>query len=60
MTGSAHTLITPYWVKALGKNTLQARQVSARGGLLQCTLSGDRVALDGQAITYLRGEIWIA
>jgi len=40
-----------------GQTSLHARQVSARGGELWCTLAGDRVKIAGQAVRYLRGEI---
>ncbi|MDH3650955.1 MAG: PhzF family phenazine biosynthesis protein [Saprospiraceae bacterium] len=59
VTGSAHTLLTPYWAARLGKRTLTAKQLSARGGDLICTLVGDRVKISGQARTYLQGEITI-
>lgn len=57
VTGSAHTLMTTYWSGRLGKDRLTARQVSAREGLLTCTHMGDRVLLEGQAVTYMRGYI---
>ena len=57
VTGSAHTLMTPYWAKRLGKNILHAQQLSKRKGNLQCTLEGERVKLMGAAKTYLQGEI---
>lgn len=59
VTGSAHTTLMPYWAKKLGKNTLIARQLSARGGLLHCEYLGDRVAISGQGVTYLRGSIFV-
>lgn len=59
VTGSAHTTLTPYWTKRLDKKTMTARQISARGGELQCTLKGDRVELAGQAVTYLQGKIFL-
>ena len=59
MTGSAHCVLTPYWAKRLGKNELTARQVSARGGDLHCTLRGDRVTLAGHAVLYLEGTITV-
>ena len=31
VTGSAHTMLTPYWAKELGKNQLNANQLSKRG-----------------------------
>lgn len=57
VTGSAHCCLTPFWSARLGKPTLMARQVSARGGTLRVTLDGDRVRLAGQAVTVLRGEL---
>jgi len=57
VTGSAHTTLTPYWSKKLGKNELFAKQLSARGGELRCKMAGDRVLISGQAKTYLFGEI---
>jgi len=57
VTGSAHTLLVPFWSAKLNKMELTALQLSARGGQLWCTLSGDRVLIAGKAVTYLRGEI---
>ena len=57
VTGSAHTTLTPYWAQRLEKESFTARQVSRRGGFLKCRLSGDRVHISGQAVTYLTGEI---
>ncbi|MHC3995451.1 PhzF family phenazine biosynthesis protein [Thiomicrolovo sp. ZZH C-3] len=59
VTGSAHTQLTPYWAKRLGKRVLLARQVSPRGGELRCELAGTRVLISGQARTYLQGKIFI-
>ncbi len=57
VTGSAHTRLTPYWASRLGKGELTARQVSKRGGWLQCRLRGDRVEIAGRAVLYLTGTI---
>lgn len=59
VTGSAHCTLTPYWAARLKKDTLSARQVSARGGELACTLAGDRVLIAGQAVTYLAGSVTV-
>lgn len=59
VTGSAHTTLTPYWARKLGKEIFAARQISERGGQLECTIKGDRVLIAGKAKTYLRGEIFI-
>jgi PhzF family phenazine biosynthesis protein len=57
VTGSAHCVLTPYWAARLGKTQLNARQISARGGELVCTLRGDRVTIAGRAVLYLEGAI---
>ena len=57
VTGSAHCTLTPYWSARLGKKTLAAQQVSARGGELTCEDRGARVALTGHCALYLKGEI---
>ncbi len=59
VTGSAHTLLVPFWAKRLGKTKLHAVQVSKRRGELFCELRGDRVLMGGRAVTYLKGEIEI-
>jgi predicted PhzF superfamily epimerase YddE/YHI9 len=57
VTGSAHCVLTPYWAARLGKEHLIARQISARGGELTCTLRGGRVTIAGHAVLYLEGAI---
>lgn len=59
VTGSAHCTLMPYWSERLGRNELQARQISARGGRLWCEQRGDRVLIGGTGITYLEGQIII-
>lgn len=59
VTGSAHTILTPFWSQKLGKVQMDARQISERGGSLQCKISGDRVEIGGTAVTYMVGEIEI-
>lgn len=57
VTGSAHCTLVPYWAARLGKTKLTARQLSLRIGELDCELLGDRVAIAGRTVEYLRGEI---
>ena len=38
---------------------LKAKQLSKRGGILLCELEDDRVYLSGNALLYMRGEIFI-
>ena len=59
VTGSAHTVLTPFWSKRLNKTHFHACQVSKRGGKLQCILKGDRVEIGGKAVTYMIGDIKI-
>lgn len=63
VTGSAHCTLIPYWADRLGKNRLEARQLSRRGGALRCELArreaGDRVRIAGRALLYLEGTITI-
>lgn len=58
VTGSAHCALVPYWAARLGKATLEALQVSRRGGRLACE---DRppgaVRLAGRAAGFLSGHI---
>lgn len=57
VTGSAHTLMVPYWSGVLNKDDFIAKQLSARGGHLECRLSGNRVLLGGDSYRYLEGTI---
>ncbi len=59
VTGSAHCALVPYWAARLGRDTLLARQVSARGGVLRCRLDGDRVHMAGGAVLYMEGTITV-
>ncbi len=56
-TGSIHCTLAPYWAERLGKDTFRTRQLSARGGSLQCALDGDRVKIVGKARLYLHGTL---
>jgi len=59
VTGSAHCNLIPYWADKLGKSKLHAYQLSARKGELWCELKGERVLMSGNAVTYLKGEIFV-
>lgn len=59
VTGSAQCTLIPFWAGRLGKNELYSRQVSMRGGDVYCTLAGDRVKIAGDAVLYLKGEIYV-
>ena len=57
VTGMAHTLLTPYWVREIGTASLTAKQLSQRGGKLRVRMAGDRVHVYGQAVTVVRGTL---
>jgi PhzF family phenazine biosynthesis protein len=57
VTGSAHCNIVPYWSEKLGRSKLHCRQLSPRGGSLQCVLDGGRVLMSGKCVLFMRGEI---
>jgi PhzF family phenazine biosynthesis protein len=57
VTGSAHTLLTPYWARELNKQDLTAIQLSKRRGYLRCRMEGERVHISGEARLYLTGEL---
>lgn len=59
VTGSAHTMLIPYWSDKLGKTALFARQVSRRGGDIRCELQGDRVLMSGKASLYMKGHLFL-
>lgn len=59
VTGSAHCSLAPYWHSRLNKSVFKAYQASARGGLLQLELQGERVILGGQAVTVMQGKLTV-
>jgi predicted PhzF superfamily epimerase YddE/YHI9 len=59
VTGSAHTRLIPFWSSKLNKTNMLAKQLSERGGILKCEHLGDRVEMSGQAVLFLKGEIYL-
>lgn len=59
VTGSAHTMLIPYWAEKLKKTEMIAKQISKRGGILHCKYLNDRVEIGGKAVTYMVGHISI-
>lgn len=57
VTGSAHCVLAPWWWERVGKSCINAEQASVRGGWMRLVLDGDRVRLQGSAVTTLRGEL---
>ena len=59
VTGSAHCCLGPYWAEKLGKTDLVGFQCSSRGGTVRVAVRGDRILLQGHAVTVLRGELLV-
>lgn len=59
VTGSAHCCLGPYWADRLGRDTLTGYQASERGGVVRVRVAGERVILQGQAVTVARGELLV-
>jgi PhzF family phenazine biosynthesis protein len=55
VTGSAHSVLLPYWAQRLGRSHFTAFQASRRGGHIVCELAGDRVILGGKCVTVVEG-----
>ncbi len=59
VTGSAHSAMAPFWADRLNKTELIAYQASKRGGILHLSVKPEHVYITGEAVTFLRGEIYI-
>jgi PhzF family phenazine biosynthesis protein len=56
-TGSAQCTLAPFWGEQLEKSKLVAYQASPRGGVFRLRVNSNRIAISGQAITVLRGDV---
>ena len=56
VTGSLHCSLCDIWQQALNKETMQARQLSPRGGNLSVSAEEDRVLVKGSARTVVKGD----
>jgi PhzF family phenazine biosynthesis protein len=57
VTGSAHTVLAPYWADRLNRTSLVGLQASARSGLVGVEVDGERVVVSGRAVTVLDGVL---
>lgn len=57
VTGSAHTALSPYWSGRFGRESLTGLQISARTGIVHTLQRGDRVHLNGRAVTMIDGTL---
>jgi len=60
VTGSAHSVLVPYWAARLGRtDAMTFFQASKRGGHLTGRLDGNRVILGGKCVTVIEGKMRI-
>ncbi|MCE0496003.1 PhzF family phenazine biosynthesis protein [Vibrio salinus] len=59
VTGSIHSGLAPFWAEKLAKSNLVAYQASNRGGVLYCSVNGERVMVSGYGVLYMKGTIYI-
>jgi len=60
VTGSAHSVLVPYWAARLGRtDAMTFFQASKRGGHLTGRLDGDRAVLSGKCVTVIEGLMTI-
>jgi PhzF family phenazine biosynthesis protein len=57
VTGSAHSVLTPYWSARLGRERFSAYQASRRGGRIDCRLAADRAILGGRCVSVVEGRL---
>ena len=57
VTGSAFTVLTPYWCDRLRREAFSATQGGARRGDLTARLGGSQVVLGGRAVTVIEGRM---
>jgi PhzF family phenazine biosynthesis protein len=57
VTGSAHTVLAPYWTNRVGRTSLVGLQASARSGLVGVEVTDDRVIVSGRAVTVFDGVL---
>lgn len=59
VTGSAHTVLAPFWSKHLQRSEFTARQCSARGGDLKLKIKGNWLQVSGESVIVLKGMMKI-
>ncbi len=59
VTGSSHAQLIPFWSEKLSKVKMKARQLSARGGELDCEQHGNRVYIGGKCVFFFKVDMEI-
>ena len=57
VTGSAHSVLGPFWQSKLHKSELLAYQASRRGGVIRVRVGDRRVFIGGKAVTVFKAEL---
>jgi predicted PhzF superfamily epimerase YddE/YHI9 len=57
VSGVAQCSLVPFWAHELKRLRLRSRQLSARGGIMDCELKGDRVVISGPCAFIARGRL---
>ena len=57
VTGSAHSVLGPFWKSRLGRSELLGYQASQRGGVVRVRVGDRRVYIGGKAVTVFEGEL---
>ncbi len=60
MTGSAHTVLAPFWSeKTGGRKRMEARQCSPRGGEISLEVEGEELRAAGAAAVVMEGRMFV-
>jgi len=67
VTGSAHCVLAPYFCEKLGKHAVVGKQMSLRGGVVECEMvkksdddeKASIVRMTGTAVTAVSGTLWL-
>lgn len=59
VTGSAHTVLAPYWSTLLDKKEMKAYQASDRSGELVVRVKDERTELEGKVVTVVKSNLFI-
>lgn len=59
VTGSAHSVLGPYYADKLQRDSVIGLQTSPRGGIVECEVSDDLVKIKGIAVATMSGSLYI-
>lgn len=60
VSAASHSKLADFWSQRLGKTEFRAYQASARGGVLEIELKEERVHIIGQALTAMKGKLFLS